>query len=274
MELAYKEIKYWDSINKESWSTVFWNKNKPDHKHYEKWEISKFRSDIKMLYDSYIWKEIIKSHIVNIPDIYALELLPGTSYTIPLALHSLNYDNTLDRIDNRIHSNKSKEYFFEINNLCENVFQFRNYENYNLILGNHIFDDLLFYHHLDNCNIINKNEVELYSDYKLNAKTWIEIKDCINLNDHIRNITALFDHIINQISINSYLIFRQYPSTFSLKNSDLNQINIQLSLFYKLIKYLKLKNNLEVCLPNLDSIQVPLASKFPESFLVIKKLST
>ena len=85
-------------------------------------------------------------------------------------------------------------------------------------------------------------------------------------------IIILFKDILSQLKSNSVVILRQYPSTFSLRNLDLIQINVQLSLYYKLIDDLKLDTNLLVLVPNLEDVQIPLASKFPNSFLSIKKL--
>lgn len=225
-----------------------------------------------MVYDSFLWREVIKSNVEISSCADVLELLPGTSITIPVALKSLKFKGTLARQD------VTKKYdlsnYFEFNSFWvkKNIFEFKDeVKGKSLIVGNHIVDDLIYF--LNTSEQIDRDyfQEKEYVNPDLSLAKWKEIAQKNHYVSSRNKMIELFVEIVQLMDKGSTMILKQYPSTFSLINEDIVSINIQLGIFYDIYRYLKLVPDFECFFFDFDSVPTAPGSKYPNSFLVIRK---
>ena len=99
--------------------------------------------DCKLLYDSYVWRHVIEQ-VKPAKMSSVLELLPGSSLTIPFALEYCGFNGQLTRIDRVNRTPILSVWRFSTSFMSQDVLQsdIRGSE-FQLILGNHIIDDLI-----------------------------------------------------------------------------------------------------------------------------------
>lgn len=266
------DLSTWRKLNDECWNDSYWNNNVFDEDHYKVSINAKNVHDYKMLYDSFLWREVIRrsGFFCKIDNI--LELLPGRSLTIPVALKSLNYQGILYRIDISNEIELSSYFDFKSYWIRNDFLDYYNHiEKYTLILGNHILDDLIYYIYKSDGSDTDKIfHEEDYLNFNSSKKIWEEISKKNNYRYIKSKLILFFRDVVNRLRNGSGILLKQYPSTFSLISGDILSINIQLSIFYSIYKNLQNLDGVNVSFFNTDSIITAPGSKYPNSFLLIE----
>lgn len=282
------DLNYWRKLYRSCWSLNYWNTKIQDIQHYNIWHAidSRYRNnqcvqcqssrDYKMLYDSYLWKTILHQHGYHNQVQHIIELLPGMSATIPVALCSLGFKGRLDRID--MDSEVAlpyKELGYTVKWIRQNISSNTKFKMpYDLIVGNHIIDDLIF------CFLIGKRDHDDYSmslddDYRNPDKCaaiWQKCTEDHEISCIIEAIVNTFISILDCLSTGATLVLREYPAAFAMDNADLIHIGVHLSVFCALSERLSMARNVSLQFPDLNTINVPLGCRYPNSILTIVKL--
>ena len=193
----------------------------------------------------YILKEL------NINDCKTiLEVLSWWSPKLWIALYSLGYTWDFYVIDkNKYFLNELKEGLkifspkFQLHLLKIDIFSISNFGNFDMVIGNHIIDDLIFQYYCD----LNLIKIEnIYDNWELFIQIWKKISIDYDL---IENIVNILERIfIWSVGKNWYLILTQYLGHIE-KNFDIDSYNISKLVIEKLIKKLTLiwfKENFEI----------------------------
>ena len=270
-----KDLDEWKGLNETCWSDHYWKKHNNDSEHYNISMASKPQPDYKLAYDSYLWKIAIQNANCVGLNGNILELLPGTSLTIPVALESLKFGGLLERIDCGQPIPLGNRFHFLVNWIQSDIFKKSDYRiPYDIIVGNHIIDDLIYYLHSSNIS----PDVEFYNDVNytnpyLSKKKWENISSGENLDHYVSLITNLLLKLVNNLKRNSALILRHYPSTFAMRNGDIRSINVQMQTFFKVAIALRESNDTFSQFMDLSKVPVAPGSKYPNSFLMLKKMN-
>lgn len=152
------DLYYWRKSYRSCWSLSYWKTAVRDVQHYDIWQTidSRYRNnqcphcqssrDYKMLYDSYLWRTILREHGYHSHTHHVIELLPGGSATIPVALCSLGFRGRLDRVDMDNEVVLPYESLgYTVNWIRKNISSGISSDiPFDLVVGNHIVDDLIF----------------------------------------------------------------------------------------------------------------------------------
>lgn len=282
------DLNYWRNLYRSCWSLDYWNTKVRDTQHYNIWQAidSRYRNsqcvqcrssrDYKMLYDSYLWKTILRQHGYHDQVQHIAELLPGRSATIPVALCSLGFKGRLDRIDMDSEVVLPYEFLgYPVNWIRQEITSCTQFDiPYDLVVGNHIIDDLIFSFLV---------EIRNYEDYSMSLDMYYRNPDkcaaiwrkCTKNAEMSRIIEAVIDtfiSILDCLHIGAILVLREYPAAFAMYNSDLTHINVHLNVFHALSERLLTVRNICLQFQDLNTIRAPLSSRYPNSILTIVKL--
>jgi len=213
-----------------SFTPEYWNAAIGDERHFKLVLDAKQPPDYRLLYDSWLWRNVIK-HIKPLsPETAVLELLPGNSLTIPIALESLSFKGTLVRLNDETPVSLPATIGFseywqagQITDLLTAPLP------YDFILANHVIDDLLFNLYFPSPE---QREV-IYSDSRACKSAWNSMSQssCITQlqKQAIEMLLALASHMRSL----SVLILRHYPSTFALRSHDMARITLEMETYFE-----------------------------------------
>jgi hypothetical protein len=283
-KLNLQDVHQWKAKGALCWNELFWNKSL-DKKHYQLWaaivEAPEYklwsaigaRRDCKLLYDSYLWRMVIAAELKEGHIGAVIELCHGKSLTIPLALSGMGISGVLDRLDCALEVPLPPVFSLRQRWIRSDIsMALSSFNNYDLIVGNHIIDDMLLINYLPDVKV----EDALFDDPRftdplLSSKIWDELVNEEILSIHAMEVRSTIISVVQQIKRGAVLILRQYPSTFSLLSEDVNQINAQLTVFYALAMDLADIADVDVFFSDIANIPVPDGCKYPRSFLVARK---
>jgi len=135
-----------------------------------------------------------------------------------------------------------------------------------LILGNHIIDDLLFALHYPH----REQRATIYADPVACRRAWQGLE--IRFATYMKALVILFERVVQAMPIDCQLILRHYPSTFALVHRDVARINLEMAAFDKLTSHFERSKICEVSVVNDDTVNVPPGSRFPDSIVTLRKL--
>ena len=280
-------LHHWRRVNRACWSIKYWEKAIHDDQHYGVWQtidrqyrnnqISLRRGlrDYKMLYDSFLWKTILLKMGYSDYTKCILELLPGKSATIPVALCSLGFRGVLDRIDLEPEVLLPYKYLeYNVNWVRQNIFSdLQLNAPYDFIVGNHVIDDLIFYclarsqRHDGYQMLLDRN----YIDPDKSTIIWQKCADSGEMQRIIHLICSIFLLILRSMHSGATLMLREYPAAFALQHGNLTHINAHLYAFHELSTNIAKVYNGNIRHLDLETISVPKGSRYPHSVLVITK---
>jgi hypothetical protein len=251
-----------------SFNPDYWNAEIGDRAHFKLVMELKRSPDYRLLYDSWLWRDVIKRVAPCGAGSRLLELLPGASLTIPAALESVGFSGTLDRFNDEPPVPLPAAIGFPAQWKKGDIADLLSIPlAYDLILGNHIIDDLLF------SLFCPEEEVRrsVYSDSELCKETWKRMAGSGSLPSLQSQIVAVFAGILKRMPPASLLILRHYPSTFALASRDLTRINAEMDAYFAVAGALLKSGDAITDFFDLSGIQAPPGSKYPKSVLVLRK---
>ena len=244
---------------------------------YQLWSPYAATLDWKMLYDSYLWRRVIEEHyaISSLPA-NVLEICPGRSFTIPVALASTKSSPTLVRLDLLPEVAVPPGVLSSVTWLRRDILSMPNdFDASELVVGNHVLDDLLLSLHSAESRIGR----DVFSDSRFtlpeaSQDVWMEIKESSELKQYIDHLYRMLLHLLQRGTAKSTLILREYPSTFALLHRDVAQVNVHRNAFSLIAERFKTTANTRVGFPDIATVNVPSGCKFPHSFMVVEVQNT
>lgn len=263
-----EELVTWREFNRSCWTGDEWVSSINDRLHYNIVACLKSPLDYKLLYDSYLWRLILeKSGWVPLGRV--LELLPGDSFTIPMALEGVRFHGELHRLDLIPRNSACGLFSFKTAWVSQNVWlSDAIVDNYDLVVGNHIIDDLLAYLHFPDPALL----ASFYSDPERALSAWTAIIGSPNLEDNKENLIELFIRLVTALCTDAMLVLRQYPSTFALRCGDVGRISTVQDTFRRICESLSTTPRCCVTIPDLNAMPVPVGSKYPGSFVIATRI--
>lgn len=276
---AHSDLKCWQVANDECWQSHYWQNKCRDGAHYElcmstrRWYPRSQTPYIsasadpksKFLYATYFWKNLFAALTLPPIDGRVLELLPGRALNVAVGLQSLGFCGQYDRIEleQGIPSCSTDQFSSVV--IHDDLFDVLDEPlDYDLVIGNHIIDDLLLSLHLQS----HKKVMRAYVDRSFSVAVWADIAANASVQEYAATLTDLFLRVMRAMD-HGHMILRHYPSTFDLRNADIFRIDL-LQKIFKLVTW-----NLGQCLPRdhvrtlrLDSIPVPLGDRYPDSVVM------
>jgi len=214
--------------------------------------------DVKLIYSSFVWRHIVRK-VVDCPRAQVLELLPGKSRAVPLGLVSAGMSCDLVRCDRNIEVIQDPQNLARVNTTRWAVDLYSpdmDWGNYDLVVGNHIIDDLLVASWNDT------TYVDGFGDPASTEKLWHDFRHSADYLNEIQRLTARLCNLVMTLKSGARLLLREYPSSFALVNRIADQITAHGEAFGMLKSGLDGLPGL-LTTENLSSITVPQISKIP-----------
>ena len=139
-----------------------------------------------------------------------------------------------------------------------------------LILTNHIIDDLLFSFYLSSP----QKRRDIYSDPDLSKLTWDSMSRSDSFPRLQKQVVEIFLELARHMPLASVLVLRHYPSTFALMSRDVVRVNIELDTYFRIAKAAQYSVDVTCCFFDLSAVNVPIGSKYPNSVLLMRRKPT
>ena len=224
----------------------------------------------RLLYDSWLWRHVVKQIRSLSTGSKVLELLPGASPTIPVALQSACFNGTLVRLNDEMPVPLRGTSGFihrwhagHIEDLLQAPLR------YDLILANHVIDDLLFSSYLSS----SERRREIYSDPDLCKEAWSLMSQSESLSQFQMKIVTIFMELVRRMPLGSLFILRHYPSTFALKSRDLVRINLEMNTYFSIAEAAFRSTDAISYFFDFSAINAPPGSKYPNSILIMRRVA-
>ncbi len=254
-----------------SFSPDYWTVAIGDERHFNLVMETKQPPDYKLLYDSWLWCQVINRIRPLSSGAEILELLPGSSLTIPLALQSARFNGTLVRLNDEmpipLPSTLGFSDRWEAGNIADLL---KAPLCYDLILGNHVIDDLLFGLYWS----APEERRHFYSDPDLSKKAWNMMSQSDSISQLRNHVSNTFLELVRRMPLPSFLVLRHYPSTFALKSLDVTRINIEMDTYFSIAEAALYSGDITPYFFDLSETNVPPGSKYRNSLLIMRRKPT
>jgi hypothetical protein len=253
---------------KTTFGPEFWQLHLADKRHYSLIASVESPFDFRLLYHTWLWGMVLTSVTEPTCQPCVIELLPGSSLCIPVALESIEYRGVLVQLNDDVPRRIPEWFHFGhawlagklVNLACR-------LPGAGAIVGNHIIDDLLFDHICAGCG----DKRLRYSDVALCKATWASLAESSALGSVQEAMTGLFRRLVQSMSYPSKLILRHHPSTFALTSGDLPRVNTEMAVFRAIARALRGSPRCEVYYLDASRVNMPAGLLYPASFLVVEK---
>jgi hypothetical protein len=223
----------------------------------------------RLLYASWYWKALLQYVVKLNRHARVLELLPGRTATLSLALESLGFQGTYDRIDLSPEMPEHRSLSFRGSIITMDALDIlHNRYEYDVIIGNHILDDLIL--HLYGKEVGSSGAAS--REGSASSDVWTAIADGGSVGRFADRLSTFFTALLDGMRPGGALVLRHYPSTFELRTSATRRIRLLEGIFSWLAKDLAVRCfPSRVCRPSLDLVPGPRGEKYPYSVLVLGK---
>ena len=222
-----------------------------------KWGISSHAVDTKLIYDSFVWRHLFGK--ANDGPCSVLELLPGSSLTIPLALISAGIDCKLIRLDRNVGSIRDPQTSagIDITHMVADLHESEiSWHGYSWVVGNHILDDLIL------AGWDRSSYVRSFGDPMKTRELCLDFLRSEKRFALIERSASRLCNLARTLDPGATLLLREYPASFALFHCLTEQIVIHGEIFSAVKSGLEtLPGRLSV--EDLTSISVPRISKLP-----------
>ncbi len=264
-EEALIDIGVWKHLVTTAYDPGHWSQLAGDDNHRRIVERIGRPLRVKLLYDSYLWKWLLAGGGVAMAH-RVVELLPGWSHTIAVALESLDFKGTLAQVDlKRPESSRTPFPFLRV--WCrQDLLSIQcGFDDASLILGNHIADDLLI------CLALTTEarRQEYYSSPVYSRATWQALAIDPRLDDFIEQTVSVFESISRGLRHGQVMVLREYPSTTATQQGDAVRWALERRVQEAVFRRLGEVEDLFMQVPNLSGAPVPPGSRFPGSFALV-----
>jgi hypothetical protein len=219
------------------------------------------------VYETHYWKLLLASLECVPPNGAILELLPGKTMNLPIALESLGFTGGLDRLD--LMPQPLLAFLrCRCRSLYQDAFTFvKSRLRYDVVVANHVVDDLLMYLHFRE----RYYTMPPYSHPDAARSAWAHLAAAGATSDHSGRLARLFEEIVFNMPARGTLVLREYPSTFELRTGDLGRTDYLAKIYRHITDRLKQLPGTCSAFLDLCSPLVPLGQRFPYSLFVIRK---
>jgi hypothetical protein len=248
----------------------YWTEAIGDERHFKLVMDTKQPPDYRLLYDSWLWREVI-THIKPLSrGTTVLELLPGNSLTIPVALESLSFKGTLVRLNDEppvpLPTTIGFSEYWQSGQLTDLLTTPLPYE---LILANHVIDDLLFNLFVP---LLEQRKVS-YSDPRVCKCIWNAMVNSKCVTQLQKRVVEMLLGVASRMCELSVFILRHYPSTFALKSRDMARMTLEMETYGELAEAIRCSEGMTARFFELSAAKAPAGSKYPDSILVVCRKS-
>ncbi len=261
------DISKWRELLETAYDESWWSRLSDDDNHYRIVERIGQPLRVKLLYDSYLWKWLLaQSHINSAEQV--VELLPGWSHTIAVALESLGFSGKLLQVDLELpHANRTL-FPFERVWVKQSIFDLQEeLSQASLIIGHHILDDIL----ICQANATDDQRKTYYSSPTLSQSTWGQLAQHPSLSTWIEATASCIANIASRLTEGQTLVLREYPSTTATRQGDNVRWSIELAVQNSVFERLATMEQVSVTIPDLSQAPVPAGCRFPSSVIIVTR---
>lgn len=219
---------------------------------------------IKMVYDSYLWRELLFPWLQLDRSTKVAELLPGSSLTIPVALESLGFLGHLYRIDTMPPRNLPNDFKFTESWVEGDILTTRLLPA-KVFLGNHVLDDMIASQHFGVAEYYSK----IYGNPVAEKEAWQQIASSPKLRKSINTIVDFFRRLFETSCQRVVLVLREYPASVSILNSNLEHIAAHSACFSAIISAFRKRRGMSIWQPDLRRFRIPESGRLPGSLVII-----
>jgi hypothetical protein len=280
--LSLDALRYWKRRNQSLWGEGYWPRKIRDDQHYTIAMRSRGWFDavdlpyvgksakpaFKLLYDSYFWKMMLAQ--LDTPSAHGsvLELLPGKTFTLPVALESIGFCGCLHRLDLSPQPAGLGQFSFSCCCINEDLFRFPfDQPTYDLVIANHVIDDLLMYIYFRGQYC----QTKAYSDRRESRLAWEEIACLDPKGGFTAQLSDFLERLILRLPSGAMFISREYPSTFELRVGDIARISYLESVRQTVLSHISRLPGVTGGYVHLAASSIPIGESYPNSTFVLKK---
>jgi hypothetical protein len=221
----------------------------------------------RLLHASWYLKALLRD-VVNLNrHARVLELLPGRTATLSLALESLGFQGTYDRLDLSPELSEHRSLSFGGSVIAMDALEIlHNRYEYDVIIGNHIIDDLILHLY---CKEVGSPGAA--GESSASSDAWAAICGG-GVGRFADRLSTFFTALLDGMRPGGVIVLRHYPSTFELRTSATRRIRLLEGIFSWLANDLAARcRPCRVWRPRLDRVPGPKGEKYPYSVLVLGK---
>jgi hypothetical protein len=221
----------------------------------------------KKVYNSLGWRVILNSS-ARTKGSKIVELLPGLSTTVQLALWAAGVNGKIWLLECQPQllalrsrtpsSDTTTQWITDIHQVADN------FASFNLILGNHILDDLLLH------TWSPRKYHDCYGNPKKTGGLWRDLGESRLRQRTVDEVASCIGRIADSAAGGSRLILNEYPSSFSILHNIPRVNEIHRDACAAVLSRLSQCDG-SVATFELESLPVPLICKLPGSFIVFRK---
>lgn len=269
LRFSKASLRRWRRYNDDCWHLEWWSGLGRDRTFLKIVRANSGKTlDCKLLYDAHLWRQLLSETSGYTRNGLIAELLPGASHTLVCALAGMRFQGRLVLFDRfrpaALRSVRSFPIGWRNADVLDPKTQIHEYD---LVLGNHIFDDLLAARHLGS-----RRAREVYASPEEAERAWREISASSHLQHNIDEIISRLMTLAGGLNRRASLVLRQYPSTFALRNGDRRRIEVVQSAWSKACRALMSeRRRWSARVPRLPSSMAPLGSRYPKSILLLDR---
>ena len=223
---------------------------------------------VRSLNNGYVWSEIFSK--INFNRKTVTELGPGTSPVLDIALGFLKYNGKLIKVDYSEYAETNEQLLkqhFDVQKLVLDIVKETDkLPKTDMFTMNHFWDDL----YMGLWSADNNMDYFGYAINKIeeNNKFW---EQAINKkNKYLPEITKLIDKLSQKVNKNGFVIMRSFPSGFETHFNQTKRINFTFEITNFAVEEF-LRNKFKQIPIDLNKINGPVGSKYPNSFFVLQK---
>ena len=232
------------------------------------YESSCFRDKARLWNESFLLSSLFQSEGVVKRNSRVLELLPGTSHKVAIALKAMNFSGRLIQVDLLEDRFTPGNLNFDCQRIDADAFgRNSSWSGYDLIIGNHIVDDLLV------SSVIEKSMVvrSYYLDDDRQALFWRRL-DWRIVDRVAAAISGQLSARIATMDRGSWLIIRHYPSTIEMFYDQVRRIRLTTRLYFRIAAMLARLAGTTSRFFDLEKYQVPDFAKLRGSVFGLQRL--
>lgn len=227
-----------------------------------------FHDKARLWNDSFLLKELLLREALVTRHSKVLELLPGTSHKVALALEAMNFSGTLTQVDLLEDRFMPTNLKFRCQRLDADAFAKNSgWSGYDLVIGNHIVDDLLVSYLIERTTFVRN----YYHDDGEQASFWKRL----DLKTIDRVAMTLSKQLIEKIATmdrGAWLVIRHYPSTIEMVYDQVRRIKLTMRLHFRIASILARLAGTKSRFFDLEHYQVPRFAKLQGSVFGLQRL--
>lgn len=230
---------------------------------------AKYSISLRCLNNAFVWANVLAYLEFNGQTV--CELCPGNNNVLDIALCLNRFEGQLNKVDYTVFADtgqsKIKRPFSTVHICIDIIEKVDEMPKSDLIVLNHAIDDLFIglWAKDNDVDYFNKE----MNDVDSNNQCWDRaIK---NSDKYIEQLKEFAHKLTRRLNDGGFIVSSNYPSSYETKYRRINRVNFTKSL-HEVISMAMSCENMIVVACDLDAIDGPKGSKYPESFLIHQKV--